>query len=354
MYNTIRIILPITIVICALIACNEKKDFSKADFVIANGQMPDIAKDKNDHLHLVYGSGDSIMYATSSDEGISFSSPLLVDVLPNLFSFATRGTQVSTTDHGVIITACTSKGDIYSYYKEDGKWKQGARVNDVDTIAKEGLMALSSDGKNAFAVWLDLRENKRNKIYGAKSNDGGKTWSENQMIYTSPDTTVCECCKPSVAMKGDQVYVIFRNWLDGNRDLYLIQSSNGGASFGQAQKLGTGSWKLNGCPMDGGSLAIRQNGEIQTVWRRKNTIFAAIPGEPEKEIGVGRNCALEIVNNKDIYAWTEKGDVVLMNHNREKKVLGKGSQPVLKALDKDHVICVWENEKQIHASVVEL
>jgi hypothetical protein len=354
MYNTIRIILSITIVFCTLIACNEKKNFFKADFVIGNGQMPDVVKDKNDHLHLVYGLGDSIMYTFSSDNGISFSSPSLVDVLPGLFSFATRGTQVSATDHGVIITACTSKGNIYSYYKEDGKWKQGARVNDVDTVAKEGLMALGASGENAFAIWLDLRGNKRNKIYGAKSNDGGKTWSENKMIYTSPDTTVCECCKPSVVIKGNQVFVMFRNWLNGNRDLYLIQSSNGGASFGQAQKLGTGSWKLNGCPMDGGGLAISQNGEVQTVWRRKNTIFAAIPGESEKEIGVGRDCALEIVNNKNIYTWTEKEEVVLMNSNGEKKVLGKGSQPVLKALDKDHVICIWENEKQIHASVVEL
>lgn len=31
--------------------------------------------------------------------------------------------------------------------------------------------------KNAFVVWLDLRGNKRNKIYGANSNDGGcKFW----------------------------------------------------------------------------------------------------------------------------------------------------------------------------------
>ena len=163
MYNTIRITLSITIVFCTLIACNEKKIFSKADFVIANGQMPDVIKDKNDHLHLVFGVGDSIMYASSSDNEISFSSPSLVAVLPDLFSFATRGTQVSATDHGVIITACTSKGNIYSYYKENGKWKQGARVNDVDTVAKEGLMALSADGENAFAIWLDLRGNKKNK-----------------------------------------------------------------------------------------------------------------------------------------------------------------------------------------------
>ena len=73
-------------------------------------------------------------------------------------------------------------------------------MNDPDTTAKEGLMALSADKENVFAVWLDLRGNKRNKIYGAKSIDGGKTWSKNIMIYTSPDTTVCECCKPSVDM----------------------------------------------------------------------------------------------------------------------------------------------------------
>jgi hypothetical protein len=57
------------------------------------------------------------------------------------------------------------------------------------------------------------------------------------MIYASPDTTVCECCKPSVAMKGNSVYVMFRNWLNGNRDLYLIQSSDNGNTFRQVQKI---------------------------------------------------------------------------------------------------------------------
>jgi Neuraminidase (sialidase) len=110
----------------------------------------------------------------------------------------------------------------------------------MDTVAKENLMALSADGQNAFAVWLDLRD-KHNKIFGAKSSDGGKTWGKNIMIYASPDTTVCECCKPSVVIKGNNVYGLFRNWLNGNRDLHIIQSTDGGLNFGQAQKLGTGS-----------------------------------------------------------------------------------------------------------------
>jgi hypothetical protein len=353
MYNFLKISFLI-IILSTFISCKERKAIAKADFVIGNGQMPNIAKDNSGAIHLVYGLGDSIMYTSSSDNGQSFSLPSVVAVLPDLFSFAMRGPQIIVNNSGIIVTACTSNGNIFSYYKDKQNWKQGARINDVDTIAKEGLMALTADGENAFAVWLDLRGNKRNKIYGSNSNDGGKTWSKNLMIYTSPDTTVCECCKPSVAMKGKNVYVMFRNWLDGNRDLYLIQSSNGGALFGQAQKLGTGSWKLNGCPMDGGGLALGQNGEVQTIWKREGNIFTAMPGGPEIKIGEGRSCTIETINNQNIYAWTEKEDVIFIKSNGEKKVIGKGSQPVLKALDKNHVICVWENEKQIHASILEI
>lgn len=350
----IRIFLAIIIAFSTLAACNEKRAFPKPDFVIADGQMPEIVKDKNDDLHLVYGKGDSILYEISSDMGNTFSTPTLIDVLPGLFSFAMRGPQISATNHGLVLIACTSDGNIHSYYKTDGGWKRGAEVNDADTSAKEGLMALSADGENAFAIWLDVRGDKKNKIYGARSNDGGRTWSKNQMVYTSPDSSVCECCKPSVNMRGNHIYVMFRNWMGGNRDLYLIQSSDGGTSFGEAQKLGTGSWKLDACPMDGGGLAVGSEGQVQTVWRRKGIIYKAVPGEPEKEIGQGRLCTTETVGEKNIFAWTEAGTIVLMNQHGEKKVVGKGSQPVLKALDDKHIICLWENEKQIHGSIIAL
>lgn len=339
---------------CCFISCKEKKAIAKADFVIGDGQIPNIAKDKNGTIHLVYGLGDSILYTSSSDNGQSFSSPSVVAVLPGLFSFAMRGPQIAVNNSGVIVTACTTKGNIYSYYKDKKNWKHGPRVNDVDTISKEGLMALAADGENAYAVWLDLRGNKRNKIYGAVSNDGGKSWSKNIMVYTSPDTGVCPCCKPSVVIKGKEVYVMFRNWLQGNRDLYLIESDNNGASFSAAQKLGTGSWKLNACPMDGGGLAVNKNGKVQTTWRREGNIFTAVPGRAEVEIGEGKSCTIATVNNKNIYAWTDNQKVICMKAGGQKKVIGNGSLPVLKALDDEHAICIWENDKQIHASVVDL
>jgi hypothetical protein len=335
-------------------SCKEQNSAKSSDSIIAEGQMPNLVKDNSGNLHLVYGKGDSIMYAYSEDRGKSFSTPSLLSILPELAASHTRGPQITAPTNGLIVTACTNSGNIYSFRKDaSGKWSQPARVNDVDTVAKENLMTLSADGENAFAVWLDLRD-KHNKIFGAKSSDGGKTWSKNIMIYASPDTTVCECCKPSVAMNGNNVNVMFRNWLNGNRDLYLIQSSNGGTTFGQALKLGIGSWALNGCPMDGGSVVINKGGNPQTVWNRKGTIYACEPGKQENELGKGRGCTMETVNGKNIYAWVENGEVVVLKPQGIKKVLGKGSLPVLKAVNDEQVLCVWENDKQIHKSVLEL
>jgi len=316
--------------------------------------MPNLTKDNSNQIHLVYGSGDSILYSLSDDHGNTFSKPSLISILTGLAASHMRGPQIAATSNGLVVTACTNSGNIFSYTSDgDGGWTPGSRVNDVDTVAKENLMALGADGNNAFAVWLDLRDG-HNKLFGARSTDGGKTWSKNNIVYSSPDSTVCECCKPSVMVKGEDVYVMFRNWLNGNRDLYLINSSNAGVSFGQAQKLGNGSWPLNGCPMDGGGLALNKNGKPETVWNREGIIYACQPEKEEKKLGEGKNCTMESVNGKNVYAWVEDGNVILMKPQGMKKNLGKGQLPVLKAINKEHILCVWEKDKQIHKAVLEL
>lgn len=315
--------------------------------------MPNVSESNNGDLHIVYGTGDSIMYSVSSDHGKSFSAPSLIGTIPHLAASHMRGPQVAATSNGVTVIASNRDGDIFSFNRSSGIWSQTSRVNDVDTVAKEGLMSLSGDGQNAFAVWLDLRD-RHNKIFGSKSSDGGKTWSVNKLIYASPAATVCECCKPSVVIKGNDVYVMFRNWLKGNRDLHLIHSSDGGNSFGLAQKLGNGTWQLNGCPMDGGGLILDSNGNPETVWQRKGLIYASEPGKEEKEIAKGRGCTLTAVKGKNIYAWTDNGEVFIMKPQGMKIRLGKGSLPNLKQVNNERVLCVWENEKKVFARLIEL
>src|SRR5690606_19480837 len=124
--------------------------------------------------------------------------------------------------------------------------------NDVPKSAREGLHALAVGPEGQlYCVWLDLRNNEP-EVFGSSSTDGGKTWSPNRLIYRSPDGNVCECCHPSVTFdsKG-HLYVMWRNWLDGNRDLYWSLSKDGGRTFSQAKKLGQGHWPLRNSPMDG-------------------------------------------------------------------------------------------------------
>jgi hypothetical protein len=350
--KSLNLLLLITLALA--VGCQDAVNMESSDSVIAKGQMPHLVRDKSGQIHLIYGAGDSIMYSSSTDQGNTFSEPYLVSVLPGLAAAHTRGPQIAATGDGLVVTACEKSGNIFSYTRDEtGKWAQGSRVNDVDTMAKENLMALAADGNNAFAVWLDLRD-RHNKIFGAKSTDGGKTWSQNIMVYASPDSTVCECCKPSVAVRKNKIYVMFRNWVDGNRDLYLVQSADGGSGFGAAQKLGKGSWPLKGCPMDGGSLAVDQQGNPETVWNRKGVIYVAVPGEEEQRLGEGRNGTLEPVNGKTVYAWVADGNVIIRKPEGMQLILGKGQLPVIKAVDNGHILCVWENDKQIHKAVLRI
>lgn len=327
------------------------------DLVIANGHLPKIVTDSQGNIHLVYGTGDSIMYVSSPNQSVSFSSPKLVAILPNLFAHAMRGPQIAATTKGLIITANTEFGNLYSYHNDAaGNWLEAVKINDVDSVSKEGLTSLSADGSTAFAVWLDVRANggKGQRLYGARSDDGGITWSKNIMLYASPDKTICECCKPSVLIKGNKIYAMFRNWLNGNRDLYLVKSSDGGKSFGIASKLGIGSWKLNGCPMDGGGMVLNTKSIVETVWRREGNIYSLIEGKQETLLGEGRSCSMTSLNGKNFYTWTRKGDILVMTPGKEIVVLGKGSVPVINAINDEKVICVWENEKVIHSSLIEL
>ncbi len=86
---------------CIIIAgCNDLNPPLMADSIIASGQMPDVVKDNSNNIHLVYGTGDSIMYSHSSDHGETFSASSLISVLPKLAASHTRGPQIASTNNG--------------------------------------------------------------------------------------------------------------------------------------------------------------------------------------------------------------------------------------------------------------
>jgi hypothetical protein len=325
---------------------------SSVNYSVASGHLPVVIADDQGAMHLVYGRDSTIFYATANGPEFHFGAPVAVATLPDLVAGAKRGPQVAISGQNVVITAVNRVGDLFAYSmnRTTRKWSPAVRINDVQAVAKEGFQSVSGASDGTFhSVWLDLRDDKRNKIVGATSHDGGHSWSPNRVIYHSPDGTVCECCRVTVKARNNDVYIQFRNWLGGSRDLYLAHSTDGGLTYAPAQKLGAGTWKVNACPMDGGAVVVPETGKPLTVWRRENTLYTCVPGEPEQAVATGRNITLAGETTAPVLAWDENGTVWMKVGSGLPAVLGKGQMPSLAVAGKT-VVCAWESDGQVMAA----
>ena len=355
MYNRAVIFSIILLIFASGFKMIQKTPDIKSINNIIKGRSPSLAVEGS-NVFMAFTSGDSIFYSSSSDKGKNFSAPEFVTYIKDLMVGGGRGPQIISSKGQLLIAAPGKSGNfsVYLKMKSMGSWIKGSRINDIADKAKEGFITLSSnDDGQLFAVWLDLRLNSKNNIFGARSLDGGKSWLKNQLIYESPEGSVCECCKPSVVMKDKQVAVMFRNNLGGNRDLYLIQSEDGGATFDHAQKLGEGSWKLNGCPMDGGGLVINDNKTVHTVWRREDNIFENEPGMKEEFINKGTQCTITGADGNYYVAFINAGKICCRKPDGNILEIGPGgSYPKLVTIDKSTILCAWENGNRIYRTVL--
>lgn len=339
----------------AVSACRNTTQKNVSTQVLGAGLLPDVYLDSGQVIHLVYGVGDSILYASSADGGQHFTEPQLVDTLPGLMLIAKRGPQISGSADALVVLAVNKAGNIFYYRKEKqagASWRQMGKVNDVPEVAREAFVDISSDGRHTFyATWLDLRGDHHNKIAGARSEDDGKSWLTNRILYASPGGVVCPCCKPSVAMHGRHVYVMFRNQLNGSRDLYVLRSDDGGRTFGDPRKLGLGTWKLDACPMDGGGLAINAKGEVFTAWMREGNVFISTLASPEQLLTKGDNCTLAVKGESLFVAWRGNDSIhCTAVRSRMSLTVGKGRDAVLTALDGRQVVCLWDDGSRLYAS----
>jgi hypothetical protein len=177
----------------------------------------------------------------------------------------------------------------------------------VPHAAREGLdnLAVGPDGR-LFALWLDDRTGPK-QLYFAESADHGVTWSKNQLLYRSPSTTICECCHPSALFNaaGD-VAVMWRNHVEGHRDLWFASRSAGAHEFTAGEQLGRGTWELKACPMDGGALFTTADG-FGTVWQRAGKIYFARPGSTEREVAEGTQPVAIVTAHRSTVVW-QRGD----------------------------------------------
>jgi hypothetical protein len=298
---------------------------------------------------LTYGSDNTIWFAGSADGGKTFTSAVKVAQPAGLMLGMHRGPRVVISGNNVVISAVTSPrnggdGNLVAWHSTDGgrTWSKPVHLNDKNQAAREGLHAMAAGpGGMLYAVWLDDRDGGK-ALVGAYSSDGGATWSANELIYKSPDGHICECCHPSVAIDSNGViYAMFRNWLGGSRDMYLAVSKDNGKTFDPAAKLGNGTWKLNGCPMDGGGVTLNGSA-VEVVFRRGETIYTDQPGAPEIAIGKGKNPAIA----GSAVLWTDTDGVHALRDHKSALLASTGAFPAVASAN-GKVIAAWEADGKI-------
>ena len=256
---------------------------------IPNAEQPQLCAGDDGVVWLTYGRNKSVFVVKSRDGGATFAPAHQVGSLPNLMFGMRRGPRIAA--HGNRITVTVPADELLAYTSVDGgsSWTGPSKVNDAPASAQEGLhdLAVAPDGR-LFATWLDQRAGTM-QLWGAESSDGGNTWAKNQLVYRSPDKSVCECCHPSALFDADcNLAVMWRNSISGSRDLWMAIRAKNATQFSPAKKLGTGTWPLNACPMDGGRILALGGGKFASVWQRAGEVFYAPMDGPEVRMGKGR------------------------------------------------------------------
>lgn len=112
--------------------------------------QPQVTVAPNGSIHIVFGSGEDIYHVASDDRGRTFAAPTKVASLPKLALGMRRGPRIVAADKILAISAVSfGDGNLHSWNSTDqGRtWKESSRINGAEGSAREGLHAMTGNGR---------------------------------------------------------------------------------------------------------------------------------------------------------------------------------------------------------------
>lgn len=123
-----------------------------------------------------------------------------------------------------------------------------ASENSPQQICRMGNIAINKHGHPVISYmkyslnFTDPRQMVRT------SNDYGATFNTAVEASLNASSEPCECCKSSLIVNNDNIFLLFRNNENNQRNSHIAKSNNNGISFDLVNDIDDFDWILNACP----------------------------------------------------------------------------------------------------------
>jgi hypothetical protein len=250
--------------------------------------------------------GEADIYASASaDAGRTFGAPVRVNETPGDARVngeqpprvALKRRQGRQPEIAIVWTTKRPAGTVLlSASSADGgrTYSKSSLVPGSDAPGNRGWEAVGAgpDGR-FFSVWLDHRKLAKPQEtamagehhHGAAASAAsmpapadGVAMAQLSQLYVAPldgsiapqgvTGGVCYCCKTAIAAgEGGSLFLAWRHVYPGNmRDIAFTVSRDGGRSFAAPVRVSEDKWQIEGCPDDGPSMAVDNQGRVHVVW----------------------------------------------------------------------------------------
>ena len=195
-----------------------------------------------------------IYYKRSTDAGVSWGADV-------------RMTNNTNNSYSPSVAVSGSAVHVVWYDRPDGNWEIYYKRSTDAGVSWGTNTRLTINGADSYdpsiavsglfvnVVWKDYREG-NDEIYYKRSTDGGVNWGADTRLTNNIDNSA----GPSVTVSGSVVHVVWMDNRDGNLEIYYKRSSDAGVSWGTDTRLTNNSF-YSFTPSAAGSGSV-----VHVVW----------------------------------------------------------------------------------------
>jgi len=226
---------------------------------------PRVALDSSETVYVVWGDttggGRQVMLVRSTDLGETFNEPLNISRSPG----QAFEPEIAIDSLGVINVAWedTAPGEsviMFSRSTDGGQtFSDPAQVSQAGGDATEAHVRVDSSN-NIHIVWVGNTEVDPQAFY-SRSTDGGASFSDPINLSNRPGRDIH---KPFLATHNGTVYVAYHEEAGSNKQVYLVRSTDGGASFSDPAQVSQASNSTGRAHST--AMIADKRGQLHLIW----------------------------------------------------------------------------------------